>query len=637
MSSILVEVAPSPSNAHTGLGKSDALHQRVPHPPGPPRRLTQSPKIVYDQWANQLAPLASQHHMSEYSRIKYGHQGSPIAYTPLSLHVPDVVRDLRARQAKGEAQVLWWPCPPLPVTNDSTPMIPATEQRAALAIGDITTPHPQLQQELSNAISESIPSQSQTPGTQNTHNHSLQVKTSETHPINISAIIPPESLFAISSHLTQCNQPSPVLFDIPFTYSLDRITGYAHLFPSLANSPLIPIRSASIPTLLPPLPLRLPQAPNELRPSVTDALHAALSTRISMPPLPLPSPRPLSTKRKCGKKMDHASTEQGEPQIDLAKLLTPRKSIFAPPTRALSQPPESVFPSVVDLVASGNTTLPRPFPYNTHPPTGPSPPRSLAKLRASTVSPYPLPTRHSATNHRSLKLGNLLLSSCPGKKVRLTGPVRGRGAVCRDLDLDLRRMKSLGAQCVVCCLDDEELQFLGISWTEYCQAAHREGLDVLRIPLPEGLAPRSPKSLDADLARIIERYTLHSISVLVHCRGGVGRAGLVACCWMLKLGLCGWIETDVSPNPANANAENEPRGDEVSGKLEGFRWDKDTVVRRDTLQLVERVIGVVRRRRSVKAIETLEQVQFLVEYVDYLRDCERVGETGKGSSDSEIS
>ncbi|KIJ18988.1 hypothetical protein PAXINDRAFT_69706 [Paxillus involutus ATCC 200175] len=235
-----------------------------------------------------------------------------------------------------------------------------------------------------------------------------------------------------------------------------------------------------------------------------------------------------------------------------------------------------------------------------------------------------LPSSQSTVNHRSFRLGNLLLSSCPGKKVRLSGPVRGRGTVYRDLDVDLRRMRSLGARCIVCCLDDEELQFLGISWIEYCRAAHGEGLDVLRIPLPEGLAPLSPKSLDADLDRIIERYTLLGISVLVHCRGGVGRAGLFACCWMLKLGLCGWIETDVSPSPAGAGIETEVRGSDTPQK--SFRWDSNTVVRRDTLQLVERVIGVVRRRRSAKAIETLEQVQFLVEYVDYLRACGCAGE-----------
>lgn len=131
------------------------------------------------------------------------------------------------------------------------------------------------------------------------------------------------------------------------------------------------------------------------------------------------------------------------------------------------------------------------------------------------------------------------------------------------------------------------------------------------IPLPEGLAPLSPQSLDADLDRIIERYTLQGISVLVHCRGGVGRAGVFACCWMLKLGLCGWIETDVLPTTTSDDAPPE--------------WNTDTIVRRGTLQLVERAIEVARRRRSVKAIETLEQVQFLVEYVDYLRTCGRIG------------
>jgi len=41
-------------------------------------------------------------------------------------------------------------------------------------------------------------------------------------------------------------------------------------------------------------------------------------------------------------------------------------------------------------------------------------------------------------------------------------------------------------------------------------------------------------------------------------------------------------------------------------------------VRRDTLEQVERAIGIVRCRRSLKAIETYEQVKFLVGYVDYL-------------------
>lgn len=137
--------------------------------------------------------------------------------------------------------------------------------------------------------------------------------------------------------------------------------------------------------------------------------------------------------------------------------------------------------------------------------------------------------------------------------------------------------------------------FSGV-WTR-----HESKLELLtklshRIPIPEGLAPASLELFDVHLTRLISVYTLAGVPVLAHCRGGVGRAGLVACCWMLKLGLCGWVST---------SGDGEPTGE---GR-----------VRRDTLEQVEKAIGIVRRRRSLKAIETYEQVKFLVGFVDYLR------------------
>lgn len=45
--------------------------------------------------------------------------------------------------------------------------------------------------------------------------------------------------------------------------------------------------------------------------------------------------------------------------------------------------------------------------------------------------------------------GNLCLSSCPGKKVRLSGPVRGRATIDRDLDLDFERMRMFGITTLV--------------------------------------------------------------------------------------------------------------------------------------------------------------------------------------------
>lgn len=37
------------------------------------------------------------------------------------------------------------------------------------------------------------------------------------------------------------------------------------------------------------------------------------------------------------------------------------------------------------------------------------------------------------------------------------------------------------------------------------------------------------------------------------------------------------------------------------------------------MQLVERVISIIRRRRSPKAVETYEQVRFLVDFVEFQR------------------
>ncbi|KAI8594340.1 hypothetical protein EDD21DRAFT_94179 [Dissophora ornata] len=45
--------------------------------------------------------------------------------------------------------------------------------------------------------------------------------------------------------------------------------------------------------------------------------------------------------------------------------------------------------------------------------------------------------------------GNLGLSSCPGKKVRLDGPVNGRAKIVRDLDMDFDRLQKLGFTRVI--------------------------------------------------------------------------------------------------------------------------------------------------------------------------------------------
>ena len=53
----------------------------------------------------------------------------------------------------------------------------------------------------------------------------------------------------------------------------------------------------------------------------------------------------------------------------------------------------------------------------------------------------------------------------------------------------------------------------------------------------------------------------------------------------------------------------------------------------DTVRLVERVIFLLRRRRSAKAIETYEQVRFMVDYAEFLR---AKAHAGKQSMDNPV-
>jgi len=277
-------------------------------------------------------------------------------------------------------------------------------------------------------------------------------------------------------------------------------------------------------------------------------------------------------------------------------------------SNVLQPPPLPPPPSHVAPILPYPAPFPIPLlPLSSFSPTPPRSPPPLPRFSPSAAPCYsraPPPTPSIAHQSQFLPhfpppvIGNLLLSSCPGKKVRLTGPVKGRGAICRDLKSDLERIKGMGVGCIVCCLDDDELEFLGAEWPTYQNICESVGIDVLRIPMPEGLSPPSLAPFNYHLDTLIQRYTLHSIPVLVHCRGGVGRAGLVACCWMIKVGLCGFPTEDNNYNHTSI---------------------QNTGIRESTLDLVEKAIVVIRRRRSVKAIETYEQVRFLVEFVEFLR------------------
>lgn len=82
---------------------------------------------------------------------------------------------------------------------------------------------------------------------------------------------------------------------------------------------------------------------------------------------------------------------------------------------------------------------------------------------------------------------------------------------------------------------------------------------------------------------------------------------------MLKLGLVGFVE----PIP-----EQDRTAWDFDGQLSADRLMHEYQIPADSLELLERVVYIIRRQRSVKAIETYEQVRFLLEFIEHLRSAD---------------
>ncbi|KDN49768.1 hypothetical protein RSAG8_01833, partial [Rhizoctonia solani AG-8 WAC10335] len=411
---------------------------------------------------------------------------------------------------------------PRPPPSNLHPLLPIRHTPVNVA----PSPTPQLQLALETAISKdsllvysppgSVPP---SPGLGSMVQRPSVPKTSETHPINISHVIPPDYIGAISARLTprfqprgQSSLPQGTYFRINPTFSLDRVVYVLTVRAMEARAAMARYS---------PVPVRVRFGEGSTSgPAVFMGPGVRSEPNVNRP-LGLTPPMPGGNMLGLGLGL------QGSEAPSPVSVSAPS---LVPPITYDDSHPRIKLPAPITL-----PTLPLPSP-----PVAPPPPPNLKPLLPSpNVGP-----------HRPV-LGNLYLSSCPGKKVRLHGPtsIKGRGAICRDLKADLERIKQAGVFLIVCCLDDDELEFLGAPWNEYRRYTREVGLDVLRLPMPEGLCPLSVQTISEHMDQIIRDYTLAGKHVLVHCRGGVGRAGLVACVWMLKLGICGPPQSKQQQDP----------------------------------------------------------------------------------------
>lgn len=127
--------------------------------------------------------------------------------------------------------------------------------------------------------------------------------------------------------------------------------------------------------------------------------------------------------------------------------------------------------------------------------------------------------------------GRIGITFCPGKH----DPAALSGAWARDLELDLDAIVAFGATMVVTLVEAAELVSLKVP--DLGPAVLVRGLDWRHLPIPDFSTP-SPAFERRWLAegREIRAGLRAGGDVVVHCKGGLGRAGMIAARLLVEMG-----------------------------------------------------------------------------------------------------
>jgi protein-tyrosine phosphatase len=155
--------------------------------------------------------------------------------------------------------------------------------------------------------------------------------------------------------------------------------------------------------------------------------------------------------------------------------------------------------------------------------------------------PHVLPKRNSFTDPYRIDFlpaamtgtyGQLGLSMHPGRK-----DLGLSVDWSRDLRADLSLIWQAGVRTIVCMVEEHEFSLLKVP--DYIREAETFGFDVIWFPVRDVSTPLSFRLMHKVAYDVWRRLRVGH--VLVHCRGGKGRSGTLACC---LLELLGWSFSD---------------------------------------------------------------------------------------------
>ncbi|MDB5967985.1 MAG: dual specificity protein phosphatase [Hydrocarboniphaga sp.] len=130
-----------------------------------------------------------------------------------------------------------------------------------------------------------------------------------------------------------------------------------------------------------------------------------------------------------------------------------------------------------------------------------------------------------------LRIDWLLTMAAGDARVGLTW-LPGRKNVGRILEESLDALRASSVTSVICLLARDEFARYGVEGL--LDAYRARGIDVLHTPTLDGRSP-SATELHESVACIRERFE-QKRNVVIHCVGGIGRAGTVASCWLKSRG-----------------------------------------------------------------------------------------------------